>query len=238
MYPANHTMIFNTPAAALVMLLQLWGWAAADAHRMLHQAAVPPFSASKAAQQIYSASPATDDWPTDWPEIPVQVMSRGELQAKGGAIKALGLEKLQRIKTRSSVNLTVKALAAKLDKDNELYVDVTGEQLLHKCELQSPSRAPARSAAAVLSNTGNVGNSAAKLTRAEAFSLSSRPGALKKIVLDFDGHTTTSSKWNVGGQLVITSPPWDTDGDPTSFTDTELAQLKAIWSIVAEGAVN
>jgi hypothetical protein len=59
---------------------------------------------------------------------------------------------------------------------------------------------------------------------------------VKKIVLDFDGHVTTNSKWNTASQPVITSPPWDTDGDPTSFSERELGQLKAIWSIVAEGA--
>jgi hypothetical protein len=67
------------------------------------------------------------------------------------------------------------------------------------------------------------------------FSLSSRPGAVKKIVLDFDGHTTTNSKWNTASQPVIESPPWDTDGNPASFSDMELGQIKAIWSIVAEG---
>ncbi|KAF6265652.1 hypothetical protein COO60DRAFT_1456982 [Scenedesmus sp. NREL 46B-D3] len=43
------------------------------------------------------------------------------------------------------------------------------------------------------------------------------------------------SKWNVQGQPVIRSPPWDTDGDPASFSEAELGQIKAIWSIVAEG---
>jgi hypothetical protein len=47
-------------------------------------------------------------------------MSRGDLQARGGALKALGRAKLQRIKAQSSVTLTVEALAAKLDKETEL----------------------------------------------------------------------------------------------------------------------
>lgn len=34
------------------------------------------------------------------------------------------------------------------------------------------------------------------LTQAQTFSLHSRPGATRKIFLDFDGHTTTGSAWN------------------------------------------
>jgi hypothetical protein len=100
-----------------------------------------------------------------------------------------------------------------------------------------PSPTPNTSAAAAPPSIDDIPISATGLTEAEVFSLSSRPGALKKIVLDFDGHNTTNSKWNTAAQPVITSPPWDTDGDPTSFSERELGQLKIIWSIVAEGAL-
>jgi hypothetical protein len=222
-------------------------------------------------------------------------------------MKALGRAKLQRIKAKSSVSLTLEALAAKLDTEKDLvsimarldavnccrkrgwvllcyccssaaalahhhgmywalaaaayclpiatfchdpalaatfpsltqnsvllqFVDVTGEQLLHKCVMDSPSKAA--TAGAAPASVDDTPVTASSVTHAEAFSLSSKPGALKKILLDFDGHVTTNSKWNVQGQPTITSPAWDTDGDPTSFSDTELAQIKTIWSIVAEG---
>jgi hypothetical protein len=115
------------------------------------------------------------------------------------------------------------------------YVDVTGEQLLHKCEMDWPSATPDRSAAAAPPSMDDIPVSASGLTEAEVFSLSSRPGALNKILLDFNGHVTANSKWNTASQPVITSPPWDTDGDPNSFSQRELGQLKDIWSIVAEG---
>jgi hypothetical protein len=115
------------------------------------------------------------------------------------------------------------------------YVDVTSEQLLHKCQLDAPSGALNTAPAAAAPSMDDIPISATGLTKDEVFSLSSKPGALKKIVLDFDGHTTANSKWNVKGQPPIVSPPWDTDGDENSFSEKELGQLKAIWSIVAEG---
>jgi hypothetical protein len=128
------------------------------------------------------------------------------------------------------------------------FVDEEEEHLLHRCSglgtapaghspaSQQHEHTTHSSAAAVAAAAAAGATSTPRLTRAEVFSLSSRPGALKKIVLDFDGHVTTNSKWNTAGQPVITSPPWDTDGDPTSFSEGELGQLKTIWSIVAEGA--
>jgi hypothetical protein len=47
-------------------------------------------------------------------------MSRGDLLARGGAVRALGREKLLRIKEQSSVNLDVDALAQSMDTDDDL----------------------------------------------------------------------------------------------------------------------
>ena len=48
-----------------------------------------------------------------------------------------------------------------------------------------------------------------------------RPGATRVIFLDFDGNMTTGTLWNSnfnGGNAVVT-PPYDTDGNPSSFSD-------------------
>jgi hypothetical protein len=126
------------------------------------------------------------------------------------------------------------------------FVDEDGERLLHRCsglaaaaEHQHIKRGhldhTATTAAAAAVTASAAAAAAPRLSKAEVFSLSSRPSAQKKILLDFDGHVTTNSKWNSASQPTITSPAWDTDGDPTSFSGTELAQIKTIWSIVAEG---
>src|SRR5262249_9468318 len=60
--------------------------------------------------------------------------------------------------------------------------------------------------------------------------LSSLPGAAATLYLDFDGHFQSS--W--GTVSKITSPAYDRDGDPTTFSTTELTSINEIWTRVAE----
>ena len=60
----------------------------------------------------------------------------------------------------------------------------------------------------------------------------SRPSATRKIFLDFDGHVTSGAKWASGA--TITTPAYDADGNPASFSATEKAYMYAIWRAVAE----
>src|SRR5258706_1677757 len=60
--------------------------------------------------------------------------------------------------------------------------------------------------------------------------LNSRPSATAKLYLDFDGDTT--STW--GSYAPGTTPAYDTDGDPTTFSDAELASIRQIFDRVAE----
>src|SRR5437867_2527541 len=60
--------------------------------------------------------------------------------------------------------------------------------------------------------------------------LNSLPGAPAALYLDFDGDF--ESNW--GGIPNIVTPAYDTDGDPTSFSDYELACINQIWQYVAE----
>lgn len=65
--------------------------------------------------------------------------------------------------------------------------------------------------------------------------LCSRPSSIRKIFLDFDGHTTIGAAWNrVHNRSTITTPPYDTDGNPSSFSAVEKANIYAIWRAVAE----
>lgn len=70
----------------------------------------------------------------------------------------------------------------------------------------------------------------------QTFKLHTRPGASKVIYLDFNGHTTTGTPWNTNfasGADIVT-PAFDTDGNPSSFSATELAAVQEVWRIVAE----
>jgi hypothetical protein len=60
--------------------------------------------------------------------------------------------------------------------------------------------------------------------------LNSLPGAAVSVFLDFDGHFDAT--W--GSNKNITTPAYDQDGDPTTFSDAELTSITNIWKGVAE----
>src|SRR6476660_3756283 len=60
--------------------------------------------------------------------------------------------------------------------------------------------------------------------------LSSRPEAAATVYLDFDGHFESS--WKSFSN--VTSPAYDRDGIPASFSATELTSINEIWTRVAE----
>lgn len=69
----------------------------------------------------------------------------------------------------------------------------------------------------------------------QTFLLHSRKGASKLIYLDFDGHRISGSAWNSNnGGADIIAPPWDIDGNPSSFGTAERTAIQNIWKRVAE----
>ena len=69
-------------------------------------------------------------------------------------------------------------------------------------------------------------------------SLSSLPGADQTIYLDFTGASTQNTQWNSDYKLpIIDSPPYDIDGDPTGFSDVELARISDVFDRVAEAFI-
>jgi hypothetical protein len=60
--------------------------------------------------------------------------------------------------------------------------------------------------------------------------LNSNPSATAAIYLDFNGHFEAT--W--GSYSNVTTPVFDSDGDPTTFSDDELAYITDVWKIVAE----
>ncbi len=68
----------------------------------------------------------------------------------------------------------------------------------------------------------------------ETFALHSSPGSLHTIYLDFDGATVSGTQWNTDGVSTDPQPPYDTDGDPTSFGTGERDMIQEIWRQVAE----
>ena len=84
------------------------------------------------------------------------------------------------------------------------------------------------------SGSGGVSFGQPAFDASQAFKLHSRAGANHRIYLDFDGHVTTSTSWNSSYGSTITTPAYDTDGNPASFSTAELQNIFNIWQRVAE----
>jgi hypothetical protein len=68
-----------------------------------------------------------------------------------------------------------------------------------------------------------------------AFELHSKPGSNRVIYLDFDGHTITGTAWNASkGIDPVSVSPYDTDGNPASFSTAEQDVVHEVWARVAE----
>ncbi len=78
---------------------------------------------------------------------------------------------------------------------------------------------------------GNVAvRAAAKLPLTSIPELNSLPSADATLYLDFDGHF--EEQW--GSFRNVRTPAFDLDGDPLTFTQSELDRIRQIWEYVAE----
>lgn len=69
----------------------------------------------------------------------------------------------------------------------------------------------------------------------DAFSLHSRPGAPNLVYLDFDGDVISGTAWNsLAGTTTLTAKPFDLDGNPATFSESERLAIAEIWHRVAE----
>jgi Ca2+-binding RTX toxin-like protein len=84
------------------------------------------------------------------------------------------------------------------------------------------------SAAQLLSSA--TGSAAFNLPLTSVPALNSRPGAAAKLYLNFTG--AAPSRWGLFD--VPTTPAYDRDGDPGTFSNSEIAAVQEIWARVAE----
>ena len=66
----------------------------------------------------------------------------------------------------------------------------------------------------------------------QTFHLHSRPGSKRTIYLDFDGYLMADTPWSFGGDCFASAA--DRDGDPTTFSASELAWVQDVFLRVAE----
>ena len=70
----------------------------------------------------------------------------------------------------------------------------------------------------------------------QTFSLQSKPGASRTILIDVDGADVSGTAWNTGEDAMPNGvwPGFDSDGNPASFTAGEHAWVQELWRQVAE----
>jgi hypothetical protein len=70
---------------------------------------------------------------------------------------------------------------------------------------------------------------------ADPFALHSKPDSHRVIYLDFTGHVVTGTAWNdTVGQDPWNVTAYDTDGDPSTFSEAEQAVVSEVWARVAD----
>lgn len=126
--------------------------------------------------------------------------------------------------------MTAEGLRRILMEDHRANVDPKGRVFYTDADLASlpqpgPTATPATDYAA-----------GAAIPLDQTFLLHSKPGAARVLFLDFDGHTLSGTAWNAnynGGRDII-APPWDIDGNPAVFGDSERLIIQGVWKRVSE----
>lgn len=149
------------------------------------------------------------------------VLNLGGRSQGEAAIRALG-EDLPAV--AHAYGKSAEELRSLLRNDATLHLDNEGRLLFADEPLPAPEGA---GIAAV------VPPASAPLS--ETFKLHSRPGSKRTIYLDFDGHLITGSGWNsYNGGADIQAPPFDRDGVPGVFNDSERTLIQQVWRRVVE----
>ncbi len=147
------------------------------------------------------------------------------------AITALGGRLTAAARTNG---MTPDELRARLRKDPDAFIDRTGRMLVADTELVSnPSGEAPIEAAAAASNPVGTSN---PIPYVDTFRLHSKPGSQRVIYIDFDGHQVSGTAWNANytGAAPFLADPYDTDGQPGTFSTSEMDVVQRVWQRVSE----
>ncbi|WP_183095273.1 putative Ig domain-containing protein [Nocardioides stalactiti] len=113
--------------------------------------------------------------------------------------------------------------AARLAHDDSFHLDACGKGYYVEEAATARQRAAARPAAGRL------------FPNSQTFLLESRAGSQRTLYLDFNGATLTGTAWNDAVEIdPIVQPAYSIDGDPSTFSAAEHAEIQRTWQIVAE----
>ena len=145
--------------------------------------------------------------------------------------RKLGLESLESRQMLCASGLDAIALCAAPEADSVASV-CSGCKALDIAEVD-----PVVEEAASFTNTMNEllkesGQNPDALTEDFIFNLSSNPNSTYTIYLDFNGNVAKNTYWNSGND--VTTPAYDTDGNGSSFSNSELRDIYEVWLRVSE----
>jgi len=113
---------------------------------------------------------------------------------------------------------------AACDHDHDLQL-ASGKAPAFICKIL---KVPAGTDTTAITTTATYPNS-------QTFLLHSRPGAARKVYLDFTGHTTTGTPWNgAWNNATFTTPPFSLDADTANVSNAEHAAIQTVWRRMAE----
>jgi len=145
---------------------------------------------------------------------------RRELDALPAEVRATAMAKLSNFAFHQN---DVNSLHA--DSDGGIYVS---------CALTANAKAFMRALKPTV-RAVDPGTASASVPVANPPIYHSKSGATRVIFLDFNGQVITGTAWNSSeGVSSWTAKPFDTDGDPTTFSDAEQTAIRRIWERVAE----
>ena len=163
---------------------------------------------------------------TPFPQINLKEKVNGQ-----AAIDALG-DKLPSV--AKAYDMSEERLENILKTDLTAWIDEGGRLLYVESDTKPvPKPEPKDSgntANVTTANSTDTFSSVASST-IDPFTLHSKPDSSRVIYLDFNGHVATNTAW-YGGTL--TAQAYDTDGNPSTFSDAELNNIREIWQRVAE----
>ncbi len=168
------------------------------------------------SQLVANAGPNKGAGSTAFPQLNLPEITRGQK-----AVEVLGAHLPD---VARAYGLRADELQSLLSNDQTLAVDMAGR--LHFTD-------PAPALGEVVSQPAAE---AALVPLADTFKLHSRPSARRIVYLDFDGHLISGTAWNTsnnGGRDIV-APPWDIDGNPSTFNDEERTRIQKIWQRVSE----
>jgi hypothetical protein len=136
------------------------------------------------------------------------------------AVSRLG-DRLPAVAARNS--LSANQLRSNLLTDPTLLVDAQDQMLYVEPaagQTEAADAAPIAEAAAI--------------DPATALTLHSKPASARVVYLDFDGQTLANTAWNTKTGGACYADPYDSDGVPSAFSQTELSAIAGVWARVAE----